>query len=36
VDSRITKIHGVQIAVHIAKSILKIDRNLMKEDITGQ
>jgi chaperonin GroEL (HSP60 family) len=36
VDSRITKIHGVQIAAHIAKSILKIDRNLMKEDITGQ
>ncbi len=33
VDSRITKIHGIQIAGHIAKSILKIDRNLMKEEM---
>jgi chaperonin GroEL (HSP60 family) len=33
VDSRITKLHGIQIAAHITKTVLKIDRNLMKEEI---
>lgn len=32
VDSRITRLHAIQIAVHIVKTILKIDRNLVMED----
>ena len=32
IDSRITKMHAIQIAVHIVKTILKIDRNLLKDD----
>ena len=32
IDSRITKMHAIQIAVHIVKTVLKIDRNLLKDD----
>lgn len=32
IDSRITKMHAIQIAVHIVKTILKIDRNLLKDE----
>jgi chaperonin GroEL (HSP60 family) len=33
IDSRMTKLHGIQIATHITKTVLKIDRNLLKEEI---
>ena len=33
IDSRMTKLHGIQIATHITKTILKIDRNLLKEEV---
>lgn len=32
IDPLITKIHAIQIAAHLTKTILKIDRNLIKDD----
>jgi len=31
-DPRLIKLHGIQLAAHITKTILKIDRNLVKDD----
>jgi chaperonin GroEL (HSP60 family) len=32
VDPRLTNLHAIQVATHITKTILKIDRNLVKDD----
>ncbi len=33
VDPLITKIHAIRIATHITKTVLKIDRNLLKDEV---
>jgi chaperonin GroEL (HSP60 family) len=35
VDPCLTKLHAIQVATHITKTILKIDRNLVKDDGTA-
>jgi chaperonin GroEL (HSP60 family) len=36
VDPLITKLNAIQVAVHVTKTILKIDKNLLKNDTQGE